>query len=496
MQLPFSSINYGTCTLLEGRLITDAILNCSIEGVGPQHKTPIFPCGIFQYMPGVNDKPGTPNYDLFRKALYSTSKRIYPNYCLATWSVNQAGIKKDREIKQSVINKLDDDFKQNLINWIKCDPNAAAQLSLKLENDQIVIDNTPLPFEISSTMGCRTYNGFDINFTEEYFESILVRAIAGEDYSYELFSAAQKDGRGNLCPVTIILPTLAMEAVRDVEKFMKLLAKKINEAKDMLLERYTYMCSQSAKSARFMYDNRTMFGYHPEDGIESALKHGTLVIGQLGLAETLELLIGCDHTTEEGMLLAKRIEQLYKDLCAQFKEEYSLNFGVYYTPAESLCYTAMNNFKDKYGVIPKVSDKEYFTNSMHVPVYVDITPFEKIDIESQLTGYSSGGCITYVEIDSAASQNIDALEELVTYAMNKDIPYFAMNFELDWDPNCGFSGEIGEACPICGNTVGIQRLRRVTGYLTGSYKESFNYGKQKETEARVRHRGIISGCDY
>lgn len=266
-----------------------------------------------------------------------------------------------------------------------------------------------------------------------------------------------------------------MEAIQNVEDdenangkesiinaFMTLLDKKIHEARDMLLERFDWICSQSPASAKFMYENGTMGGYHPEEGIRSALKHGTLVIGQLGLAEALQILIGCDHTTEEGMELAKRIEQLFKDRCAQFKQEEHLNFGVYYTPSENLCHTALKKFKDKYGIIENVSDKEFFTNSMHVPVWKEVSPFEKIDIESQLTGYSNAGCITYVELDASVIHNIDALEQIVNYAMDKDIPYFAINVPSDTCLNCGFQGEINDKCPICGSH-NIQQLRRVTG---------------------------------
>ena len=412
-QLPFTSINYGTCTLPEGRMITKALLEGSIKGVGKLHKTAIFPCGIFQYMKGVNDKPGTPNYDLYQLALESTAKRLYPNYANVDWSGN-AGY--DR-------------------------------------ND---------PRTYFSTMGCRTANGMDINGFGQL-----------------------KDGRGNICPVTIILPTLAMEA-GNVEDFMYLLDEKIHEAKDMLLERFEYICSQSPASAKFMYENGTMAGYVPEEGIRSALKHGTIVIGQLGLAEALQILIGCDHTTEKGMELAKRIEQLFKDRCAEFKQTYKLNFGVYYTPAENLCYTAMKKFKEDFGEIPNVSDREYFTNSMHVPVWKEISPFDKIDIESQLTGYSSAGCITYVELEGAVLKNLPALEQIVNYAMEKDIPYFAINVPNDTCLDCGWTGEIGNNCPECGST-NIQRLRRVTGYLTGDYKTAFNYGKQKEVEERYKH---------
>lgn len=332
---------------------------------------------------------------------------------------------------------------------------------------------------------CRTVNGADINFYKEY-ELNIKRAIEDEQLDDSFISATQKDGRGNLAPVTIILPTLAMEADRDVEKFMILLDKKIHEAKDMLIERYEYMCAQSSDSAKFMYENGVILGYHPEEGIRSALKHGTLVIGQIALAETLQLLIGKNQCTPEGMALAKRIEQLFKDRCAEFKEKYKLNFGVYYTPAENLCYTAMTKFKQKYGEIPNVSDRDYFTNSIHVPVWEEVNPFEKIDIESQLTGYSNAGCITYVELSSTATQNLDALETIIKYAMDKDIPYFALNIPNDTCLSCGYTGEFNDKCPVCGSE-NIQQLRRVTGYLTGNYKTAFNYGKQCEVEDRVKH---------
>lgn len=275
-----------------------------------------------------------------------------------------------------------------------------------------------------------------------------------------------------------------------VERFMSLLDRKINEARIQLMERFEWICSQDPGSARFMYENNVMAGYVPEEGIRSALKHGTLAIGQLGLAETLQILIGKDHTTSEGMELAKRIEQLFKERCAEYKEKYKLNFGVYYTPAENLCYTAMTKFKERYGIIPNVSDREFFTNSIHVPVWKEMSPFEKIDIESELTGYSSAGCITYVELDSTVKHNIDALETIVNYAMDHDIPYFAVNVPNDTCLECGYCDEFNDSCPVCGSH-NIQQLRRVTGYLTGNYKTAFNWGKQKEVEARVKHTGVL-----
>lgn len=282
------------------------------------------------------------------------------------------------------------------------------------------------------------------------------------------------------------MPTLAMEAEGDVEKFIEILDTAISDAKDMLLERFEWICSQSPASAQFMWENGLMAGYIPEEGIRSAMRHGTLVIGQLGMAETLNILIGKDHTTPDGMELAKRIEQLFKDRCATFKQEYMLNFGVYYTPAENLCHTAMEKFKAKYGEIPNVSDRDYFTNSIHVPVWKAMSPFDKIDIESQLTGYSNAGCITYIELDSGVKNNIEALEQIVNYAMDHDIPYFAINVPNDTCLSCGYQDEFNDHCPECGSED-IQQLRRVTGYLTGNYKTAFNKGKISETEERVKH---------
>ena len=429
-QLPFSSLNYGTCTNASGRMITNALLDVLSAGLGRYHRTSIFPCGIFQYMRGVNDKPGTPNYDLFRKALKTSAKRIYPNYVNVDWSVNEGYDRND-------------------------------------------------PSTYVSTMGCRTYNGLDINGLGQ-----------------------KKDGRGNICPVTIILPTIAMMAKNSAEAsaakdgsectesavfdtFMKLLDKKIADARDMLIERFDYICSQSPDSARFMWDNGTMEGYVKEEGVRSALKHGTLAIGQLGLAECLQILVGCDQTEEKGMEKAKEIEGLFKKRCAEYKKEYSLNFGVYYTPAENLCHTALKKFRQKYGIIENVSDREYFTNSMHVPVWHEMDPFRKIDIESQLTNYSNAGCITYVELPSTSIHNVDAIETLVTYAMDHDIPYFAMNFPLDSCNVCHFQGDFNGVCPECGSDD-IDELRRVTGYLSTT-KRHFNKGKIAECDDRVKH---------
>lgn len=600
-QLPFTSINYGTCTLPEGRLVIQALLQGSIKGVGKFHKTAIFPCSIFQCMKGVNRKEGDPNYDLYKLALKSTSLRIYPNYVNVDWTVNEGydkndprtytstmgchaedtpiimadgtrkmvqdvkvgdelmGVDGQTRVVESLIRGNDKLFKVNQSKAESYVVNEGHVLSLiyvggetyknieygmtvnitvhdfmnlneemkskfngykedgtlstiTITEDEVgdfygfELDGDKLYLMGDSTVthNCRTYNGKDINAEEGQNPQI-------------------KDGRGNLAPVTVIMPTLAMEvkeSLKDTEytkeditkAFMKLLDKKISESKDMLLERFEWMCKQSPASAKFMWENNTMLGYKEEEGIRSALKHGTLAIGQLGLAETLQILIGTNHVSEEGMALAKEIEELFNKRAAEYKNKYKLNFGVYYTPAENLCYTAMKKFKDKYGDVENVTyinlpvkdkhgnivydgnkqimfnkhDKCYFTNSIHVPVWEEMTPFEKIDIEAQLVNYSNAGCITYVELPASTKNNIEALETIVDYAMDNDIPYFAINVPIDTCEDCGYSGEIGDVCPSCGSTH-ISHLRRVTGYLTGDYKSAFNPGKQEESDDRVKH---------
>lgn len=600
-QLPFTSINYGTCTLPEGRLVIQALLQGSIKGVGKFHKTAIFPCSIFQCMKGVNRKEGDPNYDLYKLALKSTSMRIYPNYVNVDWSVNEGydrndprtytstmgchakdtpivmadgtrkmvqdvkvgdklmGVSGQTRVVESLIRGNDKLFKVNqskaksyivneghVLSLIYLGEEAYKNIEYGMTVNITVHDFINLSEEMKSkfngykedgtlshitieedeiddfygfeldgdrlylmddgtvTHNCRTYNGKDINAEEGQNPQI-------------------KDGRGNLAPVTVIMPTLAMEVKESLEGteytkndltkvFMKLLDKKISESKDMLLERYEWMCKQSSASAKFMWENNTMLGYKEEEGIRSALKHGTLAIGQLGLAETLQILIGKNHVSEEGMALAKEIEGLFNKRAAEYKNKYKLNFGVYYTPAENLCYTAMKKFKDMYGDVENVTyinlpekdehgnikydenrkikfkrhDKCYFTNSIHVPVWEEMTPFEKIDIEAQLVNYSNAGCITYVELPSSTKNNIEALETIVNYAMDNDIPYFAINVPIDTCDDCGYCGDIGDVCPVCGSTH-ISHLRRVTGYLTGDYKSAFNPGKQEESEDRVKH---------
>lgn len=583
-QLPFTSINYGTCTLPEGRMVIKALLEGSMKGVGEHHLTPIFPCGIFQCMKGVNRKEGEPNYDLFKIALKSTSQRIYPNYCNVDWSNNKGydvnnprtynatmgchakdtaivmadgsrkmvqdikvgdklmGVNGQTRVVESLIRGNDKLFKVNQSRAKSYIVNEGHVLSLKYIGGEtyknieygMTVNITVHDFMNLNEEMKSKFNGYkedgtlsNITITEDEVDDFYGFELDGDRLyvmddgtvthncrtynGYDINGFGQlKDGRGNLAPVTIIMPTLAMEVKQSfgekeytkeefVAKFLKLLDKKIFESKDMLLERFERMCKQSPKAATFMWENGSMFGYNEKEGPISALRHGTLVIGQLGLAETLQILIGTDHTTEEGMALAKEIEGLFKKRCSEFKDETHLNFGVYYTPAENLCYTSFKKFKEQYGDIEGVTyflkkddkgnevkkDKEYFTNSIHVPVYKEMSPFDKIDIESQLTTYSNAGCITYVELPSGTNNNIEGLETIVNYAMDKDIPYFAINVPIDECHDCGFTGEIGEVCPECGSR-NVEHLRRCTGYLSTTY-EHFNLGKQDETKDRVKH---------
>ena len=361
-------------------------------------------------------------------------------------------------------------------------------------------------FDVSGiwSHNCRTFNGYDVNFDEKYFEQLLNEIIStGKLPKNYLYSAMQKDGRGNIAPSTVIMPTCAMKArlkwdkdktIDIVEEFMKMLDKAIDDTKDFLIERFEHICSQKPSSARFMYDNDIMKGYIRKQGIRSALKHGTLAVGQLGLAETLQILIGKNHLTKEGMALAERIEQLFKAKCDKYKEEYKLNFGVYFTPAENLCYTAMTKFRNKYKDHPYIKNmikegtlREYFTNSIHVPVWEKIDIKTKIDVETRLSKYSSAGCILYIEFDGVSKNNLKAVEECIDYAKLMDAPYIAINIPADVCLDCGFIGDFsdGEKCTKCGST-NILMPGRITGYLNGDWRTSFNYGKQQEKKDREK----------
>lgn len=336
---------------------------------------------------------------------------------------------------------------------------------------QNLYDGTPET--LMSTMGCRTFTMNDIN---------------GLGY--------KKTGRGNCVPVTMNLPMLAIpygiclneRTEPDLAGFWQALDDLLEKAKKSLIDRFNYVCSQDVKSAPFMYQNGTCADadLSNKNGIYETMKHFSLNFGYIGLAEMCIALFGKHHGEDEIVYnFAKSVIQHIYDYAAKAKEEHGLNFVVYSTPAEGSCKTLRDKIVDEFGEIKGITDKGFLTNSCHIPVNYEITMKKKIDLEAPLCWYSLGGAITYVELESSVMTNQEALESIVDYAMEKDVPYFAINFPIDTCLNCGFSGEIENKCPVC-QSEQIERLRRVTGYLTTDYMH-FNDGKIKEVEMRYKH---------
>lgn len=422
-QVPFTSINIGRDTSVEGRMVTRWILEASIEGIGKHHLTSIFPISIFQYKNGVNAKPEDPNYDLKQLALESMSKRIYPNWVNGNWS--------------------------------------------QAHEDE----NNPDTY--MSTMGCRTLVGYDRN---------------GLGYI--------RQGRGNNVPNTIILPKLGIEygiclgerETPDLDGFWNAFERALQLCEKGLLERYEIIKRQSPKSAPFMYQNNTIKdARNCKENVENSVKHNTLAIGYIGIAEMCQALFGKNHAQDkEAHSFALSVVKRINEYAAEASERNNLNFSCYATPAEGLCRTALKALRDQYGIIENVTSHEYLTNSHHVPVWEKVSILEKLEIEAPFCKYPTGGCITYVELESTFVHNTKAVEDIVDYAFNKlDIPYLAFNFPIDSCLDCGYQGEFNDACPEC-KSKNIQQLRRVTGYLTTDYR-NFNEGKQKEVEERVKH---------
>lgn len=422
-QLPFTSINYGTDTSPAGRLVSRSVLDATIEGVGAHHLTPIFPVQVFQYYKGINDRPGTPNYDLFKLALKCSSMRMFPNYANCT-----ASYFKKPTCKQEIFN----------------------------------------------TMGCRTQLADD------------------------RFGVIGNQGRGNISPVTINLAKIGIEhgtclgtrQKPDIEGFWRTFDRVLEVATQALVDRFEYQGRQPAKSAPFMYENQLMKGkkLDPDEPVREVLKHGTLAFGLLGLSNCMAAMFGKhqfedDQVWEFAYSIYKHVEA-YKNAMS---EKYDLNFSVYSTPAENCCYSIYNRLVEEYGEIKGVIDHGYLTNSFHCPVWYPISAEEKIRKEAPFHKISRGGAITYVEVDASTQHNIPAMEQLVNAAMANDISYFAMNVQIDTCRVCSYQGIIDHECPKCGSS-NIERLRRITGYLTGSV-ERMNEGKQREVADRVKHTG-------
>lgn len=422
-QVPFTSINFGRDTSTEGRFVSEKMLRASLSGVGKHHLTPIFPISIFQYKQGCNANPEDPNYDLKQLAIESLSKRIYPNF-------------------------------------VNCDFSQAHEDP----ND---------PDTYFATMGCRTMLGYD-RHTDSY----------------------NRVGRGNLCPNTMILPKLGIEygiclgkrETPDLDGFWSAFEDLLMLCEQGLLERFDIMVNQPPEAGPFMYQNGTMKDAQKcRVSNYEALKHGTLAMGYIGIAEMCQALFGKNHAEdpkvhEFALKVVKRINEYAKEA----SERHDLNFSCYATPAEGLCHTAAKALRKQYGIIPNVTDHEFLTNSHHVPVWHEISIFDKLAVEAPFCKYPTGGCITYVELDSTFVKNTKAIEQIIDYAFKElDIPYLAFNFPIDSCLDCGFQGEFNDACPECGSH-NIQQLRRVTGYLTTDYHH-FNKGKQSEVEHRVKH---------
>lgn len=426
-QVPFTSLNYGRDLSTEGKLVQKWLLNASINGIGKHHLTPIFPISIYQYKSGENAEPGTSGYELKQLAIDSLSKRIYPNFVNCDWS--QA-------------NEDPDD-----------------------------------PDTWFSTMGCRTMLNTD-----------------------RWLGKATRVGRGNLVPNTMILPKLGLDygiALKkrtepDLEGFWNAFENLLQLCEKGLLERYSIMVKQAPEVAPFMYRNGTMLdGQNCKIDTYEALRHQTLAMGYIGIAETMTALFGKNHAEDEevhafALKVVKRINEYAKEA----SERNELNFSCYATPAEGLCGKAIVELRKQYGIVPGVTDREFLTNSHHVPVWMNVDIFEKLEIEAPFCKYPTGGNITYIELDTTFVKNKKAIEQIIDYAFKKlDIPYLAINFPIDSCLDCGYQDEFNDACPEC-KSKNIQQLRRVTGYLTTDWHK-FNAAKQAEVQARVKHSGVL-----
>lgn len=305
-----------------------------------------------------------------------------------------------------------------------------------------------------------------------------------------------RQGRGNNVPNTIILPKLGIEYgiclgerdKADLDGFWNGLENALKLCEKGLLERYEIIKNQSPKAAPFMYQNHTMKGSRDcTDTVENAVKHNTLGIGLIGVAEMCVALFGKNHAEDKDVhAFALSVVKRIYDYAKEASDRNDLNFGCYFTPAEGLCRTSLKALRDQYGVIKNVTSHEYLTNSVHVPVWQKISIYDKLRVEAPFTKYATSGCITYIELESTFVQNTKAVEDIIDYAFNElDIPYLAFNFPIDSCLDCGYQGEFNNECPECGSK-NIQQLRRVTGYLTTDYR-NFNDGKQAEVKERVKH---------
>ena len=301
-------------------------------------------------------------------------------------------------------------------------------------------------------------------------------------------------GRGNLSFTSINLPRLAIEAEGDKEYFYERLDRTLMLVRKQLLDRYQVQCSRTARNFPFLMGEGVWRGSETlkaEDPVGKVLDEGTLSIGFIGLAEALKALCGAHHgESEEAQALGLKIVGYIRDFCDRSSKEYGLNFTCLATPAESLSGRFVRMDREKYGVIEGVTDREYYTNSFHVPVYFPISAFKKIQIEAPYHALTNAGHISYVEMDGDTSQNLKAFEKIVRCMKESGIGYGSINHPVDRDPVCGYNGIIGDTCPGCGRKETpdqpFERVRRITGYLVGTL-DKWNDAKRAEERDRVKH---------
>lgn len=386
-QVPFSSVNYGTDTSTEGRMVMKAILETTWDGLG-NGETPIFPIQILKLKNGVNMNPEDPNYDIFKLACKVSAKRLYPNF------VN-----------------LDAPY------------NAAVYKEGRIETEV-------------ATMGCRT-------------------RVATNKYDPD---KAIIPGRGNLSFTSINLPRIAILSKGDLDTFYKLLDERLELVHRQLLERFEIQCNKHPINYPFLMGQGVWLGSEklgPKDDIREILKHGTLGVGFIGLAETLVALTGKHHgESEDARKLGLEIIQHMRDYTDAWSDEEHMNYSVIGTPAEGLSGRFIRADKKMFGMIPGVTDREYYTNSSHVPVYYPISAFKKIEIEAPFHSIENGGHILYIEMDGDPTKNLKAFEKIVRYMHDKGAGYFAVNHPVDRDPVCSYVGIIGDVCPRCGRKEG------------------------------------------
>lgn len=400
-QIPFSSINYGTDTSPEGRMVIKNVLLATEAGLG-NGETPIFPIHIFKVKEGVNYNPGDPNYDLFKLSFRVSAKRLFPNYSFMDAPFNKQYYKEG-------------------------DPNTEV-----------------------AYMGCRT-------------------RVIGNVYDP---SREVTGGRGNLSFTSVNLPRLAIKAHGNIDMFFEDLDRKIDLVINQLLERFEIQAKRRVRNYPFLMGQGIWLDSDKldiDDEVREVLKHGTLTLGFIGLAETLKSLIGVHHgESVEAQNLGLEIVGHMRKRMDQATDKYHLNFSLIATPAEGLSGRFVRMDRERYGTIPGVTDRPYYTNSFHIPVYFPISAFDKIRLEAPYHALTNGGHISYVEMDGDPLQNLEAFEAIIRCMKESGVGYGSVNHPVDRDPVCGYTGVIGDTCPRCGRHDGEgvdpEVLKKLKGY--------------------------------